>query len=94
MAASVAHTRSLPLRGPAAALGRAAEGKPCLLALDIAGKAAIQGTPREVVALHKERYVFPVSLLVAKVSGSGADAVYMGILKVRQHPVQCSPRIM
>jgi hypothetical protein len=35
----------------------------------------------QVVALHQERYVFPCTITVSKVSGSGADAVFMGVLK-------------
>eukprot|EP00879_Flechtneria_rotunda_P030004 GHRR01032487.1.p1 GENE.GHRR01032487.1~~GHRR01032487.1.p1 ORF type:complete len:117 (-),score=23.04 GHRR01032487.1:317-667(-) len=35
----------------------------------------------QVVAQHKERWVFPVTIAVTKVSGAGADAVYMGVLK-------------
>lgn len=35
----------------------------------------------QVVALHMEHYVFPVNINVTKVSGSGADAVFMGVLK-------------
>jgi hypothetical protein len=45
-------------------------------------KAKVLNTTREVVAMHQERYVFPISLNVTKVSGSGADAIYMGIIKV------------
>lgn len=40
----------------------------------------------QVVALHKDRYVFPVSLYVGKFSGDGADSVFMGIMKVRKGP--------
>lgn len=35
----------------------------------------------QVVALHQERYMFPCTITVSKVSGSGADAVFMGVLK-------------
>lgn len=35
----------------------------------------------QVVALHKEHYVFPISLAVTRVSGSGAEAVFMGVIK-------------
>jgi hypothetical protein len=31
--------------------------------------------------MHKDRYVFPVNATVTKVSGSGADAIFMGVLK-------------
>lgn len=40
----------------------------------------------QMVALHKDRYVFPVSVYVSRFSGNGADSVFMGIIKVR-----CSP---
>mmetsp|Transcript_27632 Transcript_27632/g.60501 ORF Transcript_27632/g.60501 Transcript_27632/m.60501 type:complete len:2143 (+) Transcript_27632:192-6620(+) len=45
------------------------------------------GTPnlldqeREMVALHKERHVFPVTLCVTKLSGVGADCVFLGLLQ-------------
>ena len=35
----------------------------------------------QVVALHKEHYVFPLTIAVTKVSGSGTDAIFMGVLK-------------
>lgn len=38
-------------------------------------------THPQVVGLHKERYVFPLSLVVTKVTGTGADAIFMGVLK-------------
>jgi len=41
----------------------------------------------QVVALHKDHYVFPLTLFVSKVSGSGADAVFMGVLR----PLQDEP---
>ena len=47
-----------------------------------AGHAKILDSVREVVGLHKERYVFPVSILVSKVSGTGDDALFMGVVKV------------
>ena len=34
----------------------------------------------QLVALHKERYVFPIDLVVTKVSGDGADAIFMGVI--------------
>jgi hypothetical protein len=36
----------------------------------------------QVVALHKERYVFPIVLTVSKLSGSGAETTFMSVLKV------------
>lgn len=46
-----------------------------------AGKAKILDTVREVVAIHKDRYVFPIKIAVTKVSGTGADSLFMGVLK-------------
>ena len=48
----------------------------------IAGKAKILNSVREILGLHRERYVFPASLLVTKVSGDGVDSVFMGVFKV------------
>jgi len=41
------------------------------------GKARILDSIREVVALHKDRFVFPIRLAVTRVSGSGADSIFM-----------------
>ena len=46
------------------------------------GKAKILDSVREVVALHKERYVFPLRLVVTRVSGAGQDSLFMGVLRV------------
>lgn len=35
----------------------------------------------QVVALHKDHYVFPLTIAVTKASGSGADAIFMGVLQ-------------
>jgi hypothetical protein len=40
----------------------------------------------QVVALHKDRYVFPVTLKVTKIMGTGVDATFMGIMKVGCRP--------
>lgn len=48
-----------------------------------AGRAKILDTDREVVALHRERYVFPVSIRVSRASGAGADALFLGLVRVR-----------
>eukprot|EP00198_Chlamydomonas_reinhardtii_P011170 XP_001700507.1 predicted protein [Chlamydomonas reinhardtii] len=45
------------------------------------GKAKILDSVREVVALHRDRYVFPIKIMVTKSQGSGADATFMGLLK-------------
>ncbi|KAI8475137.1 MAG: hypothetical protein J3K34DRAFT_517581 [Monoraphidium minutum] len=42
------------------------------------GNAKILDNTRQVVALHKARYVFPVTIYVTKVSGNGGDAIFMG----------------
>jgi hypothetical protein len=44
---------------------------------------------REVVALHKERYVFPLRLVVTKVSGAGQDSLFMGVLRVSGGGASC-----
>jgi PAS domain S-box-containing protein len=36
---------------------------------------------REVVALHKDKYVFPVELCVTKLSGVGSDCVFLGLIR-------------
>eukprot|EP00201_Polytomella_parva_P010619 CAMPEP_0175065308 /NCGR_PEP_ID=MMETSP0052_2-20121109/15845_1 /TAXON_ID=51329 ORGANISM="Polytomella parva, Strain SAG 63-3" /NCGR_SAMPLE_ID=MMETSP0052_2 /ASSEMBLY_ACC=CAM_ASM_000194 /LENGTH=1112 /DNA_ID=CAMNT_0016331813 /DNA_START=820 /DNA_END=4155 /DNA_ORIENTATION=- len=37
-----------------------------------------------VVALHKNRYVFPVSSAITKVSGAGEESVFMGVIDRRE----------
>lgn len=49
-----------------------------------AGKPKILNSVRQVVALHKERYVFPVRVKVTVASGTGADTLFTGVLKVGQ----------
>lgn len=49
------------------------------------GKAKILDTLREVVGIHKDMYVFPLKLAVTKVSGTGADSLFMGVIKVRAY---------
>jgi hypothetical protein len=34
-----------------------------------------------MVALHKEHYVFPMTLAVTRVSGTGAEAMFMGVMR-------------
>jgi hypothetical protein len=46
------------------------------------GKAHMLNRTSNFVAMHKERYVLPVSLNVTKVSGIGEDTMFMGILEV------------
>ncbi|KAG2494774.1 hypothetical protein HYH03_007018 [Edaphochlamys debaryana] len=45
------------------------------------GEPHILDTVREVVALHKERFVFPVMLCVTKLSGMGSDSVFLGVIR-------------
>ncbi|KAG2497251.1 hypothetical protein HYH03_004835 [Edaphochlamys debaryana] len=45
------------------------------------GEPHILDSVREVVALHKERYVFPISLCVTKMSGTGADSVFLAVAR-------------
>ncbi|KAG2445381.1 hypothetical protein HXX76_000003 [Chlamydomonas incerta] len=45
---------------------------------------------REVVALHKERFVFPVQLCVTKLSGSGSDSIFLGVVR----PLPPNPHVM
>uniref|UniRef100_A0A7R9VSG4 PAS domain-containing protein n=1 Tax=Chlamydomonas euryale TaxID=1486919 RepID=A0A7R9VSG4_9CHLO len=45
------------------------------------GEARILDTVKEVVALHKDRTVFPVEICVTKLSGKGADAMFFGLVR-------------
>jgi hypothetical protein len=47
------------------------------------GKSKILNTVRDVVGLHKDRYVVPLKIAVTKVSGTGSDSLFMGALQVR-----------
>ncbi|KAG2486668.1 hypothetical protein HYH03_014723 [Edaphochlamys debaryana] len=38
-------------------------------------------TVKEVVALHKDRYVFPLQICVTKLSGVGSDSVFLGVVR-------------
>ncbi|KAG2487286.1 hypothetical protein HYH03_014127 [Edaphochlamys debaryana] len=59
------------------------------------GKAKILDSLREVVALHRDRYVFPIRLMVTKSAGTGADATFMGLLKeVEPDPFQVKAWLM
>lgn len=37
----------------------------------------------EFIAIHKDRYVFPVKLTVSHLSGAGEDSMFMGMIEVR-----------
>ncbi|KAG2441028.1 hypothetical protein HXX76_003881 [Chlamydomonas incerta] len=45
------------------------------------GEPRILDSVREVIALHKERYVMPMSLCVTKMSGTGTDSVFLGVVR-------------
>ncbi|WIA37851.1 hypothetical protein OEZ86_014704 [Tetradesmus obliquus] len=45
------------------------------------GQPKILDKTQEMVALHKEHYVFPVTLGVTRVSGTGAEAMFMGVMR-------------
>jgi hypothetical protein len=49
---------------------------------NLTGKAKILDTVREVVGLHKDRYVFPAKLIVTKVSGANMEPMYLGVVRV------------
>ena len=36
---------------------------------------------QQVVAIAKDRSVFPMTLVVTKISGSGADSVFLGVMR-------------
>ncbi|GFH11724.1 PAS domain-containing protein, partial [Haematococcus lacustris] len=46
------------------------------------GKAKILDSTRAFVAVHKDRFVLPISVFVTKVSGVGEDSVFMGVFSV------------
>ncbi|KAG2423934.1 hypothetical protein HXX76_014875 [Chlamydomonas incerta] len=45
------------------------------------GEPHILDTVREVVGLHKERFVFPLSLCVTRMNGTGSDSVFLGVAR-------------
>jgi hypothetical protein len=45
------------------------------------GQPHILNSVRAVVALHKDRHAFPISLCVARLSGMGADALFIGVMR-------------
>ena len=50
------------------------------------GRTTILDAPRTVVALHRARHAFPVSLLVTKTRGNGADASFTATFKAAAPP--------
>lgn len=45
------------------------------------GQPHILNTTRPVVALHKDRSMFPLSLFVARLSGVGSDTLFIGVMR-------------
>lgn len=45
------------------------------------GEPRILDMVKEVVALHKDKHVFPVQICVTKLSGVGAEAVFLGLMR-------------
>lgn len=45
------------------------------------GQPHILNNVRPVVALHKDRHAFPISLCVSRLSGVGADALFIGVMR-------------
>ena len=45
------------------------------------GQHHILNKTREVVALHKDRQMFPISLCVARLSGAGMDTLFIGVMR-------------
>ncbi|KXZ56496.1 hypothetical protein GPECTOR_1g444 [Gonium pectorale] len=44
------------------------------------GRETVMNRVTDLVALHKDRYVFPFRLAVSKVSGAGDDSLFMGVI--------------
>ncbi|GIL69032.1 hypothetical protein Vretifemale_11, partial [Volvox reticuliferus] len=47
------------------------------------GEPHILDNVRDVVALHKERRVFPLQICVTKLSGVGTDSIFLGLLRAQ-----------
>ncbi|GIL48962.1 hypothetical protein Vafri_5459 [Volvox africanus] len=47
------------------------------------GESHILDNVRDVVALHKERHVFPLQICVTKLSGVGTDSIFLGLLRAQ-----------
>ena len=45
------------------------------------GQPHILNKTRPVVALHKDRHMFPLSLHVTRLTGAGRDTLFMGVLR-------------
>lgn len=51
------------------------------------GKTNLLDSVREVVMVHKDRYIVPVILGVTRASGEGMDSIFMGAFRVRARPI-------
>ncbi|WIA34679.1 hypothetical protein OEZ86_012993 [Tetradesmus obliquus] len=51
------------------------------------GEPRILNIPRPMVALHKNRSLFPISLCATHISGSGDDCMFFGVVKPSPPPV-------
>ncbi|KAG2497033.1 hypothetical protein HYH03_005036 [Edaphochlamys debaryana] len=48
------------------------------------GVPKVMGQVRELIALHRRRYVFPIVLAVSKLSGQGADSQFLGVIRASE----------
>ncbi|KAG2497028.1 hypothetical protein HYH03_005031 [Edaphochlamys debaryana] len=48
------------------------------------GAPKVMGQVRELIALHRRRYVFPIVLAVSKLSGQGADSQFLGVIRASE----------
>ncbi|GLC67718.1 hypothetical protein PLESTF_000598200 [Pleodorina starrii] len=51
------------------------------------GRETVMNRVTDLVALHKDRYVFPFRLAVSKVSGAGDDSLFMGVIMGVDPPI-------
>lgn len=56
----------------------------CLQRYVESGQPHILNKTRAVVALHKDRHMFPLSLCVARLSGVGTDTLFIGVMRNEQ----------
>ncbi|KAG2497025.1 hypothetical protein HYH03_005028 [Edaphochlamys debaryana] len=52
------------------------------------GVPKVMGQVRELIALHRRRYVFPIVLAVSKLSGQGADSQFLGVIRASEAPTK------
>lgn len=48
-----------------------------------AGKAQVLDTMRELVIVHKEKHIIPITMGVMRASGTGAESIFMAVFRVR-----------